>query len=122
MKFYALIMSSSAELGLLVHKNHGLFLAEQQHAQTFDNPMLALSLYVERSEVTRRMVSQYNQCLRAGPIRSQLPGSVGTPSRALVGIVNEIGAFLVTLRSENKLAVARAFSQSAFRTANWPPG
>lgn len=114
LKFYALIMSSSAELGLLVHKNHGLFLAEQQHAQTFDNPMLALSLYAERSEVTRRVVAKYNQCLRLVRYAADYPDR-WMLSRALVGIVNEIGAFLVTLRSENKLAVAKAFSQSAFR-------
>jgi hypothetical protein len=36
-------------------------------------------------------------------------------SRALIGIVHPVGEYLITLRSENKLAVAEAFSQSAFR-------
>ena len=114
LKFYALIMRSSAELGILVHKNHSLFLAEQQHAQTFANPMLALSLFAERSEVTRRVVAKYNQCLRLVRYAANYPER-WMLSRALVGIVNEIGHFLITLRSENKPAVAKAFSQSAFR-------
>lgn len=114
LKFYALIMRTSAELGVLVHKNHSLFLAEQQHAQTFDNPMLALSLFVERSEVTRRVVAKYNQCLRLVRYAANHPDR-WMLSRALLGIVHEIGPFLITLRSENKPVVAKAFSQSAFR-------
>jgi hypothetical protein len=114
LKFYSLIMRSSAELGVLVHKNHSLFLAEQQHAQTFDNPVLALSLFAERAEVTRRVVAKYNQCFRLVRYAANYPDR-WMLSRALVGIVNEIGHFLVTLRSENKPAVAKAFSQSAFR-------
>jgi hypothetical protein len=114
LKFYALIMRSSAELGVLVHRYHSLFLAELQHAETFDNPMLALSLFAERSEVTRRVVAKYNQCLRLVRYAANYPGR-WMLSRALVGIVNEIGHFLVTLRSENKPATAKAFSRSAFR-------
>ena len=112
LKFYALIMRCSAELGVLVHKNHGLFLAEQQHAKTFDNPMLALGLFAERSEVTRKVVAKYNQCLRLVRYAVNYPNR-WMLSRALVSIVNEIGYFLVTLRSENKLVAANAFSQSA---------
>ena len=114
LKFYALIMRSSAELGLLVHKNHGLFLAEQQHALTLDNPMLALTLYAERSEVTRRVAAKYNQCLRLVRYAANYSDR-WMLSRALVGIVNEIGEFLVALRSEAKFEVSKAFSQSAFR-------
>jgi hypothetical protein len=114
LKFYALIMKTSAELGVLVHKNHSLFSAERQHAQTFDNPMLALSLFAERSEVTRRVVAKYNQCLRLVRYAADYPDR-WMLSRALVGIVNEIGHFLVALRSENKSAAAKAFSESAFR-------
>jgi uncharacterized protein DUF4365 len=114
LKFYALIMRSSAELGVLVHKNHGLFLAEQQHAQTFDNPMLALGLFAERAEVTRRLVAKYNQCLRLVRYAANYPDR-WMLSRGLVGIVHEIGHFLVTLRSENKPAITKAFSESAFR-------
>jgi len=114
LKFYALIMRSAAELGLLVHRNHGLFLGEQQHAQTFDNPVLALGFYAERSEVTRRVVAKYNQCLRLVRYAANYPDR-WMLSRALVGIVHPVGEYLITLRSENKLAVAEAFSQSAFR-------
>jgi Domain of unknown function (DUF4365) len=114
LKFYALIMWSSAELGVLVHKNHSLFLAEQQHAQTFSNPMLALTLFAERSEVTRRVVAKYNQCLRLVRYAANYPDR-WMLSRALIGIVNEIGHFLITLRSENKPPVAKAFAESAFR-------
>lgn len=114
LKFYALIMRSTAELGVLVHKNHSLFLAEQQHARTFDNLMLAVSLVAERSEVTRMVVAKYNQCLRLVRNAANYPDR-WMLSRALVGIVNEIGPFLVALRSENKLEAAKAFSRSAFR-------
>jgi len=114
LKFYALVMRSSAELGILVHKNHSLFLAEQQHALTFDNPMLALGLFAERSEVTRRVVAKYNQCLRLVRYAANYSDR-WMLSRALVEVVHEIGRFLVTLRAENKPTVARAFSESAFR-------
>jgi hypothetical protein len=114
LKFYALIMRSSAELGVLVHRNHSLFLAEQQHARTFDNPMLAVGLFAERSEVKRMVVAKYNQCLRLVRYSANYPDR-WMLSRALVGIVHEIAHFLTTLRAENKPEVAKAFAQSAFR-------
>jgi len=114
LKFYALIMRSSAELGVLIHKNHSLFLAEQQHAQTFGNPMLALNLFAERSEVTRRVAAKYNQCLRLVRYAANYPDR-WMLSRALVGITHGIGHFLITLRAEKKPATAKAFAQSAFR-------
>src|SRR5258708_8536293 len=76
--------------------------------------MLALSLFAERSEVTRRVVAKYNQCLRLVRYAANYPDR-WMLSRALVGIAHEIGHFLITLRAEKKPAAAKAFAQSALR-------
>jgi hypothetical protein len=114
LKFYALIMRTAADLDDLVHDNFRLFLAEKQHTETFDNPMLALGLYAQRSEVTRRVVAKYNQCLRLVRYAANYPDR-WMLSRALMRIVLAIGHYLITLRSENKHAAAKVFAHSAFR-------
>jgi hypothetical protein len=114
LKFYALIMRTAAELDDLVHENSGLFLAEKQHAETFDNPMLALGLYAQRAEITRRVVAKYNQCLRLVRYAANYPDR-WMLSRAIMRIVHAVGHYLITLRSENKDSAAEAFALSAFR-------
>jgi hypothetical protein len=114
LKFYALTMRTAAELDDLVHENSGLFLAEKQHAETFDNPMLALGLYAQRSEITRRVVAKYNQCLRLVRYAADYPDR-WMLSRAIMRIVHAVGHYLITLRSENKHSAAKAFALSAFR-------
>ena len=60
------------------------------------------------------IVAKYNQCLRLVRYAANYADR-WILSRPLVGIVHALGHFLVTLRSENKIAVANVFAQSAFR-------
>jgi hypothetical protein len=114
LKFYALIARKAAELGILVHTNYGLFLALRQNLEVSGNPMKALSLYAQRSAITKQIVSKYNQCVRLARYATNYPDR-WMLGRALVKIVHEIGEYLVTLSSEDNSEGEKAFAQSSLQ-------
>ncbi len=114
LKFYALIARKAAELGILVHTNYGLFLALRQNLEVSGNPMKALGLYAQRSAITKRIVSKYNQCVRLARYATNYPDR-WMLGRALVKIVHEIGEYLVTLSSEDNSEGEKAFAQSSLQ-------
>ncbi|MGH9692484.1 MAG: DUF4365 domain-containing protein [Candidatus Acidiferrales bacterium] len=79
LKFYALISRQTAELEVLVHQNFGLFMTLKAHSQEHGNPFLALGAYAKRSANTRRIVTQYNRCVRLARY------SVSYPDRWMLG-------------------------------------
>lgn len=114
LKFYSLIARHAAELQALTHEDFCLFMALRAHSQGYRNPLIALNLYVRRSALTRRIVSKYNQCVRLARYAAKYPDR-WVLGRALIAVVNGIGAYLVTLGSEDKVEAEGAFAQSALQ-------
>lgn len=112
LKFYSLIARRAAELEGLAHENFSLYMALQQHLQGGGHPMMVLGLYAQRVEITKKIISKYNQCLRLVRYAADYPGR-WMLGRALTRVVNAIGRYLVTLRSENQLEAEKALAQSA---------
>jgi len=114
LKFYSMIARRAAELETLVHENFSLHLALQQHLEGGGHPMMALGLYAQRVEITRHIVSKYNQCIRLVRYAANYPDR-WVLGRALTRIVNAIGRYLATLRSENQVEAEKALAQSALQ-------
>jgi hypothetical protein len=114
LKFFSIISRRAAELEGLAHENFGLYMTLQQHLEGGGQPMMVLGLYAKRSEITRRIVFKYNQCLRLVRYAANYPDR-WVLGRALTRVVNGIGRYLVTLRSENQLEAEQAFAKSALQ-------
>jgi hypothetical protein len=114
LKFFSLIKVQSAELGVLVHENFTLFMAEQAHTRNSGNPLVALSIYARRSANTKRLVRKYNQCLRLARYAASYRDR-WMLGRALTYIVSPIGEYLITLTRENTGPAPEAFARSALQ-------
>jgi len=114
LKFYSLIARHAAELQLMGHENFSFFMAMRQHLEHHGSPMMILGMYARRSELTRRIVSKYNRCVRLARYAANYPDR-WMLGRALTNIVTAIGPYLVTLRSEGNIETERAFSGSALQ-------
>lgn len=124
LKFYSLIVRHAAELQMLTHEDFCLFMALKAHLRSYGNPLMALGLYARRSALTNRIVSKYNRCVRLARYAANYPHR-WVLGRALIAIVNAVGAYLVTLSSENKVELQSAFAQSALqicKVAAWVSG
>lgn len=114
LKFYSLIVRQAAELDVMVHENSGLFLALQQHLQHSGNPMMALDLYGRKTDLTRRIVSKYNRCVRLARYAASYSNR-WVLGRALPTIVNALGVYLITLHAEGSFDAEHAFARSALQ-------
>jgi hypothetical protein len=114
LKFYALIAKCAAELEALTHEYFTVFLATKQHLERPGIPLMAFGLFARRSDLIRRIVSKYNQCVRLARYASAYP-SRWMLGRALAKVAQAIGPYLVALRSEGRLDVEEAFSRSALQ-------
>lgn len=115
LKFYSLIARRAAELEILVYENYGVVTALRQHLRS-GNPMMALGLYARHSGLTKRIGVKFNQCIRLARYAASYRDR-WVLGRALTAIVNPIGKYLITLRSEGNLVAERAFAQSALQVA-----
>jgi hypothetical protein len=115
LKFYSLIARHAAELEILVYENYSVLTALRQHLRS-GSPMMALGLYARHSGLTKRIAVKYNQCVRLARYASNYRDR-WVLGRALTAIVNPIGKYLITLRSEGSVAAERAFAQSALQVA-----
>lgn len=114
LKFFSLIARQAAELEVLVHENVALFMALQQHLARYGNPMMALGLYARKSALTKQIVVKYNQCVRLARYAADYRDR-WMLGRALSRIINAIGPFLITLRSEKSLEAEKTLSSSALQ-------
>jgi hypothetical protein len=114
LKFFSIIARHAAELEILVHENASLFMALHQHLEQHGDPMIALSLYVRKAAHTKRIVSKYNQCVRLARYAAHYPDR-WMLGRAVARIINAIGPYLITLRSEKNFQAEQAFSLSALQ-------
>jgi hypothetical protein len=114
LKFSALISRQAAELEILTQDSFGIFMALEANVKNYGNPMLAIDLYARRSALTRRIVSQYNRCVRLARYAATYPDRWAL-GRALADIVKALGPFLVTVRAEKDVDVETNFVQSALQ-------
>ncbi len=114
LKFYSLVAKQSAQLDMLTHEDFSLFMALRQHLERGVNPMMVLGLYAQRSAITRRIISKYNQCIRLARYAANYPDR-WMLGRALTKVCKSIGPYLATLRSEDKLEVEEKFARSALQ-------
>jgi Domain of unknown function (DUF4365) len=114
LKFYSLIALHAAQLEILTRENFSLFMAIKQHLEIYGNPMMALGLYARRSSVTRRLVSEYNRCVRLARYASRYPNR-WVLGRALTNIARAIAPYLIVLRSEDNVEAEHQFSASALQ-------
>jgi hypothetical protein len=115
LKFYSLIAARAAELEVLVDDDKNLLMALHQHLE-HGNPMTALGLYARHSGLTKRITFKYNQCVRLARYAAGYRDR-WVLGRALTKIVNPIGKYLVTLRSDGNIEAERAFAQSALQVS-----
>jgi hypothetical protein len=114
LKFYSLIAKHAAELEILAHENFSLFMAIKQHLEEYGNPLIAIGLYARRLVLTRRIVAEYNRCLRLARYAANYPDR-WVLGRALTNVVTAMGSYLVTLRAEDEVEVEKTFAHSTFQ-------
>ena len=116
LKFYSLVDRKAAELNVLTHRDLTLFMALKAHLQRYGNPLLALGLLARRTDLTRQIVSKYNQCVRLARYAARYRDR-WMLGRALAEIPRALGPYVITLRAEGKLGVEKTFARSALQIA-----
>lgn len=114
LKLYAYVARRAAELEISAHEYSSLFMALAQHLDHGGNPMMVLSLYVRRIELTKTILRQYNGCVKLAQYAATYP-SRWVLGRALSRIVNAIGRHISTLDYEGNAGAAVMFASSALQ-------
>lgn len=113
LKFFSIIATKAAELGVLAFKDVGLFMNWKLHVERND-PVMAVGAYIESVQSAKRVTKKYNQCLRLANYASKSRHLWALPI-ALARIVEALALFFIHLENEPNPEVQRAYLESAVK-------
>src|SRR5882724_4419595 len=113
LKFYSLIARKAAELGVLVHRDYGMFMNWKIHTEDGD-PVWKLQLSFQRAQTWRQIALKYNQCVRLARYAVNSRYRWALPD-AILRIVRAMALFIHRLDQEGFKAEAKQYSLSALQ-------
>ena len=113
LKFYSMIARKAGELGVLVHRDYGMFMNWRVNKDTGD-PFWKLQLSFQRAQTWRELALKYNHCLRLARYAVNSRYRWALPD-ALLRIVRAVALFIQRLDQEGFKAQAEKYSASALQ-------
>ncbi len=112
-RFFSLIVCKAAELNMLIERDFGLFLNWKANMQAGD-PIWRLQLEVLRTQMFRKLVAKYNQCVRLIQIGANYSHRAFLPE-AMTRVARITAPLIPRLRQEEMIDVAQQYAASVFQ-------
>ncbi|MGD0922119.1 MAG: DUF4365 domain-containing protein [Terriglobia bacterium] len=112
-RFFSLIVRKAAELNMLIERDFGLFLNWRANMQDGD-PLWRLQLEFLRTQVFRKLVAKYNQCVRLIQIGANYSHRAFLPE-AMTRVARITAPLILRLRQEEMIDIAQQYAASVFQ-------